>query len=84
VQNEVKDIHVQKLTTKTEWDDEKRQLKTTIQVQTNLPIEKLSELLSLTKLDSPIYITVGSDQAKLPLESSEQPLPDTFAVPAEV
>ena len=70
--NEVKDIHVQKLTTKTEWDDDKRELSTTIQVKTNLSIEKLSDLLAIQRLDAPIYITVGSDQAKLALEVSEK------------
>lgn len=82
MKNEVKDIHVQKLTTKTEWDDDKRALSTTIQVKTNLSIEKLSDLLAIQRLDAPIYITVGSDQAKLALEVSPEAQEESVSLPS--
>lgn len=65
MKNQVKDIHVQQMVTRTQYDAEKGKLETTISVKTNIPVETVAQLIRLQKQGAPLYLTIESDQAQM-------------------
>ena len=70
MENKVTDIPVLKMTAKLQWDDDKKELTTTIEVKTNLKDAQLTHLIQMCHQDAPMYLSIQSDQALLPMEEA--------------
>ena len=82
--NQVDSIPVQKLIITTDWSDDKKVLNTTIKVTTSTSPLAITQLLELQHLGLPLWLTIGSDQTRLPLDGdANQPTPPIIRPPTE-
>lgn len=79
---EVRDIYVQKLRLRIDWDDENKAISTTIEIKTVMPSDALEHLIHMGEQGRNLYMTIVSDQATfdLPLKPDQATL-DLEAAP---
>jgi hypothetical protein len=67
----LENIHVKELAVKTKWEDDNKELKSTISVSATLSKQELDSLMSLQGNPGNLYMTIASDQPKLPLSKED-------------
>ena len=75
------DLPVRKLAMLTETEDENGRVSTTVVFETSLGVLEIAALATMQSKGASLFITIETDQGKLPFEPSQtnQPIPDSLS-----